>query len=191
MYVPVSKLPRSKYWIVIAIVSVLASCDGDITVRIIDVSLIDQPETFAKGLDTITVVGLLKAKIETNFDVIEYAKANERNLWYKVSGCESGVELDGWSQFYKVPSTQADVHKYMVVFDYKSLPKNERKYNLALQPEPLCFTVGIADMNVFTARKSRDQRYELSEQLKQALLSYEQGEGAIMFERKKSTSSAH
>ena len=68
---PVNKLSRSKYWIVIAIVSVLVSCGGDITFRIIDVSLIDQPVTFAKGSDTITVVGLLKATIETDFDVIE------------------------------------------------------------------------------------------------------------------------
>jgi len=169
---------------VIALASVLASCGNDITLKVADVSLIEKPETFTRDSDAVTVVGMLKATIETNFDVVEYAKTNERNLWYKVSGCESGVNLDGWSKLYDMPSTQAGEHIYAVVFDYKSLPKNDRKYNFALRPEPLCFTVGIANMNVFTARKSRTQRYELSEQLKRALLSYDKKEGPIKFERK-------
>lgn len=190
MCVPVSKLSRSKHWMVIAFVSTLASCGNDIAVKVVDISLIEQPQMLTRDSDAVTVVGLLRATIETDFDAVEYAKINDRNLWYKVSGCESGVELDGWSQLFNMPSTQTGVHKYVVVFDYKSLQMNDRKYNLALQPEPLCFTVGIANMNVFTMRKSRTQRYELSEQLKQALLSYEQGGGIVKFDRQKSSNTA-
>lgn len=183
MYVPVTKMSHSKHWMVVILASALASCSGDIALKIANISLIEQPKTFARDFDAVTVVGLLKATIETDFDVVEYAKTNGRNLWYKVSGCESGVELDGWSQLYHIPSTRAGMHKYAILFDYKSLPKNDRKYNLALKPEPLCFAVGIANMNIFTARTSRTQRYYLSEQLKQALLSYEQRGGLVKFDR--------
>lgn len=171
---------------IIVILSLLScqACTSTINFRITELALLEQERTFSGHESTITVAGLLHAVVESDMELIAYAKQHDYNLSYKVTGCNTGVKFSNWSAFYpKEPQANAGLYRDDVVFHYKSLQNSifEVPYNLAKQPEDLCFLVTAAGMNPFSRARSRIVEVPIDDSFIKKLRTFEAESGPIYF----------
>lgn len=155
---------------------------AEINIRVTELDLLEQERTFSGHGSTITVNGMLHAVIEADRELIAYATARSYNLTYDVKDCTSGVEFAGASGLYPKPPKANGTYSYDLVFHYK-LPPNrigDTPYNLAKQPEALCFFVTAANMGPFYMR-SNTVEVQMTESLKAKLRNYEAVSGKVNF----------
>ena len=81
-----------KVIIVFFLVNLLSSCGRKIEFDITDLSLLEDKTMLSGDSSIVSVRGFIKVTIETNLDLIPYAKEHALNLWYEVKGCKSGNE---------------------------------------------------------------------------------------------------
>ncbi|MGR8935918.1 MAG: hypothetical protein ACU837_16290 [Gammaproteobacteria bacterium] len=172
---------------IIMILSLIScqSCTSTINFRITELELLERERTFSGHESTITVAGMLHAVIESDMELISYAKQHHYNiLSYRVTGCSSGIRFFTWPDFYpKEPQANAGPYRYDVVFHYKNLQNStfEVPYNLAKQPENLCFMVKANSMNPFSRAQSRIVEVPIDAPFIKKLRTFEAESGPIYF----------
>lgn len=174
---------KVKFAIILLIASgLMSSCRDAINFQVTDLTLLDHEQTFSGNGSKVTVVGMLHAVIETNMELIAYAKEHRYNLRYIVKGCSSDVELFEWSAFYRNKSKENNLYVYDVIFDYKSPSNWMPYYNLVKQREDLCFNIIAANMNFFSFARSDVVSVPMTYSLFNKLQIYEMESRPIRFQ---------
>jgi len=171
----------AKVIIIYLLVILLSSCGEKIEIRVIDLSLLEAKTELSGDNSRVTAQGFIKVRIETNLDLIPYAKKNTLNLWYDVKGCQSKTEYRSWPNIYRVENSAASKYQYDFTFYYKDDQKMDVSYNLAENPETLCFQFAAAGMNPFISTKTKVIQYKMTEKFIQSLKRYDDESGVVEF----------